>query len=350
VTSNFSPSQILIIRLSSLGDILFTTPLIRVLRKRFPHSQIHFLTNTRYKELLQNNPYLDKVVTLGDSAGLGQTWSMGKRLRKDKYDAVIDQHGSLRSLIIRQVIKAPRIFALRKFRFYRTMLILGKRNLYPNDHGMALWMMDAAKSLGIYDDGDGLDFFVNPDIELRLKNQLESKIGQKNIIALAPGARHFTKRWLIERWCDLAKMIISKSDANILVLGSVEDKKLGDEIVSTIGDRGWNVAGKFSLEETAAALSHCQLTISNDSGLMHVSAARKVPVVGIFGPTIRAFGFYPFRVPYRIVEKSLSCRPCSTKGSSRCPLGHFRCMKNITSQDVYQAYQDILPQLVKRSR
>jgi len=343
VNTNYTPSQILIIRLSSLGDVLFTTPLIRVLKQQYPQSQIHVLTSTRYKELLQNNPHLNKVITLENNSGLSQTWSKGRQLRSDKYNVVIDLHGSLRSLLIRRAMKAFRVLTLRKFRLHRAILILCKRNLYPDDHGMALWMMDATKSLGIEDDGDGLDLFVNPEIEVQVKNRLTSEMGQGNIIAFAPGARHTTKRWLIEHWCDLAKTLISQSDVNILVLGSADEKSLGDEIIGAIGNRGWNAAGEFNLEETAAALNYCQLVISNDSGIMHIAAARKVPVVGIFGPTVRAFGFYPFRVPFRIVEKSLPCRPCSTKGSSLCPLGHFRCMRDITVDQVFQAYVDIAP-------
>jgi heptosyltransferase-2 len=343
VKSDNSPSSILIIRLSSLGDILFTSPLIRVLRKRFPQSQLHVLTSARYQKLLSHNPNLDKVITLGSDAGLGQIWSMGKQLRTAKYDTIIDLHGSLRSLIIRFRLHASCVLRFRKFRIQRAILIICKRNLYPDNHGMALWMMDAAKSLGAQDDGDGLDLFVSPEVESKVGERLGSRLGLENLIAFAPGARHATKRWLLGGWRELAQKLISQSNANILILGDAKEKQFGDEIVSAIGNRGWNAAGELSLQESAAALSICRAVITNDSGIMHLGAARRIPVVAIFGPTVQAFGFYPFRVPFRIVERSLPCRPCSTKGPSRCPLGHFRCMRDISTDDVLKAFLDISP-------
>ena len=150
-----------------------------------------------------------------------------------------------------------------------------------------------------------------------------------------------TKRWFIDRWCDLAERIVSQSQYRVMILGDEVDKPLGDEIIGRIGGNGWNAAGKLSLSQSAAAISHCQVVITHDSGLMHIAAARRVPIVAIFGPTVKAFGFYPFRVPYRVVERSLKCRPCSTKGSSRCPLGHFKCMQEITPEHVHNAFKDL---------
>ena len=184
--SSISPSNILIIRLSSLGDILFTTPLIRVLRKRFPQSQLHVLTSARYRELFSHNPNLDRVIALDSDAGLGRIWSMGKQFRNAKYDTVIDLHGSLRSLIIRFRIHAPRILRFRKYRFHRAILIVCKRNLYPDNRGMALWMMNTARSFGAEDDGDGLDLFVSPEVESKVRARLGSRLGLEESNCICP--------------------------------------------------------------------------------------------------------------------------------------------------------------------
>lgn len=341
--SNFKPRKLLVVRLSSLGDILLTTPFIRALKRRFPHSRLDYLTGSRYHELLQNNPHIDHLIIMDESGGKKEIRSIAERIKSENYDAFIDLHGAIRSLQIRRKSKIHPVFTFKKYRFQRVVLILLKRNIYPDDRSMALWMLDVGESLGVQDDGDGLDLFVESEIEHNTRKLLEvkSQNSQTDWIAMAPGARHFTKRWPIDRWIDLARRLTDAYDVRIMVLGDDKDRQLGKEIITGIDGQGYNGAGLFRLSESAAALSCCKVAITNDSGLSHMAAARRIPVIAMFGPTVRAFGFHPFRVPYRIMERSLPCRPCSTKGSSRCSLKHFRCMLDITPDDVFHAYQDL---------
>ncbi len=347
MTGFVSPQRILVIRLSSLGDVLFTTPLVRAIKKRFPQCELDYLISTRYRELLVGNPYVSRVLSLETGAGISEIRSMAIQIRESGYDAAIDLHGSIRSLLIRAGSRIPKVTTFRKQRLPRAMLIILKRSIYPDDRSMAQWMLDAGKWLGIEDDGDGLDLYADPNIESKIQGTIDdlSSNNQQKWVAFAPGARHTTKRWPIDKWCDLAEQIVSQSQHHITILGDEIDKPLGDKIIDRIGDNGWNAAGKLSLLQSAAAISRCQVVITHDSGLMHIAAARRVPVVAIFGPTVKAFGFYPFRVPYRVVERSLKCRPCSTKGSSRCPLGHFKCMQEITPEHVIIAFSDLNPGL-----
>jgi lipopolysaccharide heptosyltransferase II len=344
VIPDFEPRKLMVVRLSSMGDILLTTPFIRALRQRFPRCQLDYLTGSRYRELLQSNPHIDHLIIMDESRGKNEIRSIADRIKHEGYDVYIDLHGAIRSLQIRRKSRIQPVLTFKKYRFQRAVLILLKRNIYPDDRSMALWMLDVGESLGIQDDGDGLDLFVEPEIEHNTRKMLEirSRDSQVNWIAMAPGARHFTKRWPVDRWVDLARRLTETYDVKILVLGDDKDRQLGKEIITGIDGLGYNGAGLFSLSESAAALSCCQVSITNDSGLLHMAAARRIPVVAIFGPTVRAFGFYPFRVPYRIVERSLPCRPCSTKGSSRCPLRHFRCMLDINPNDVFLACQDVI--------
>ncbi len=344
MAGSFTPQRILVIRLSSLGDVLLTTPLVRALKRRFPQCELDYLVSSRYRELLVSNPYVNRVLALEPGTGISRTRSMVTQIRESGYDVAIDLHGSIRSLLIRAGSRISKVFTFRKHRLARTMLIILKRSVYPDDRSMAQWMLDSGSWLGVEDDGDGLDFFVDPSVESEVQGTIDDLASnhQQKWIAFAPGARHTTKRWFIDRWCDLAKRIVSHSQHRIMILGDKVDKPLGDEIINRIGDNGWNAAGQLSLSQSAAAVSHCQVLITHDSGLMHVAAARKVPVVAIFGPTVKAFGFYPFRVLYRVVERSLNCRPCSTKGSSRCPLGHFKCMQEITPEHVIGAFNDLI--------
>ena len=342
--SNFKPRKLLVVRLSSLGDILLTTPFIRALKQRFPRIRLDYLTGSRYRELLQSNPHIDYLMTMDVGRGKKEIQSIAERVKCEGYDAYVDLHGAIRSLQIRRKSKVHQVLTFKKYRFQRAILILLKRNIYPDDRSMALWMMDVGKTLGIQDDGDGLDLFVEPDVEHNTRKLLEvkSQDSQTDWIAMAPGARHFTKRWPVDRWIDLARRLTETYHVRILVLGDGDDRQLGKEIIAGIDDQGYNGAGLFSLSESAAALSCCRVAITNDSGLLHMAAARRIPVIAMFGPTVRAFGFHPFRVPYRIMERSLACRPCSTKGSFRCPLKHFRCMLDITPDNVFFAYQDLI--------
>lgn len=344
-----TPKRILIVRFSSLGDILLTTPLVRALKQRFPGCQLDYLTGSRYQELLTANPHIDGIISLHSGTGIAETRKTAARLADRNYDVLIDVHGSVRSLLFRWGSRIPVVLTFKKLRFQRSVLILLKRSIYPDDRSMALRMLDTAASLGIRDDGGGLDFFVNEDVKQEALRLIaaERPPGQGGLIGLAPGARHNTKRWLIDRWRQLAKMLVEKHDATIVVLGGDNDRGIGNQVSDGLGIRARNCAGQLTLAGSAAVLSHCRAVITNDTGVLHMAAARQVPVVAIFGPTVRAFGFYPFRVPYRIVERSLYCRPCTTKGSPRCPLGHFRCMKEIASANVLSAFEDLMSSLPK---
>jgi lipopolysaccharide heptosyltransferase II len=349
---NSAPGKILVVRTSSLGDILMTTPLVRGLKNLFPQCQVDYLVGARYRELLAFNPYIDNLISLPDNAGMNQTWSEAARLSTNEYDVVVDLHGSLRSRLIRARVRVPVTLTFRKYRLQRAVLIVTKRSYYPDDRSMAQRMLDSVRQLGVDDDGNGLDLFLDPAAEESVGKlaELELPADQSHLIAFAPGARHNTKQWLIEHWSELGKMITANASAAIIVLGGSEDKKIGDEIIADIPGRAFNLAGRLSLMKSAAMISRCHSVITNDSGIMHMAAARQVPVVAIFGPTVRAFGFAPFRVHSRVVEQSLPCRPCSTKGSAKCPLGHFRCMRQTTPQDVMTAYQDLMssqPNLAK---
>ena len=347
-----APGKILVIRLSSLGDILMTTPLVRGLKHQFPQCQIDYLTGSGYRELEECNPYIDNLIILPAETRIGQILSEAGRLSSNDYNIVIDLHGSIRSRLIRARIHASTTLTFRKYRMQRAILIITKRSYYPDDRSMAQWMLDSARQLGVEDDGDGLDLFLKSETEERIGNIIATEMpkDRSRLIAFAPGARHNTKRWLIERWGELAEILIEDPSITIIILGSMEDQEYGDEIIARIPGHGFNVAGRFSMMESAAMISHCQTVITNDSGIMHIASALQIPVVAIFGPTVRAFGFEPFRIPFRIVEQSLPCRPCSSKGSAKCPLGHFRCMRDITSQDVFSAYTDLVscrPNLTK---
>jgi heptosyltransferase-2 len=157
------------------------------------------------------------------------------------------------------------------------------------------------------------------------------------LLAVAPGARWATKRWPVERFAAAAQALAQARQAAVVVLGSAEDRALAQELCQRLSVPVLNSTGKLSLMHTAALLQQCHLLLSNDSGLMHMATALRVPVVAIFGPTVQEFGFYPFKASAQVVSAALACRPCSTKGSTRCPRGHHQCMRQVTVAHVLAA-------------
>ena len=169
-----------------------------------------------------------------------------------------------------------------------------------------------------------------------LQQELPESLGRP-LLAVAPGARWSTKRWPVERFAAVAQELAQAQQATVVVLGSAEERRLAQELCQRLSVPVLNSTGKLSLMHTAALLQQCQLLLSNDSGLMHMATALRVPVVAIFGPTVQEFGFYPFKACAQVISAEITCRPCSTKGSRRCPRGHHQCMQQVTVAQVCTA-------------
>jgi len=159
------------------------------------------------------------------------------------------------------------------------------------------------------------------------------------LLAVAPGARWPTKRWSVDGFARVAEAFARQHQAAVVVLGDASDAPLAQALCQRLTTPVLNCAGQLSLRHSLALLQRCRLLLCNDSGLMHVATALKIPVVAIFGPTVQEFGFYPFRAQSHVVSRSLPCRPCSTKGSRFCPRGHHACMQEVSSQEVFAAAQ-----------
>lgn len=341
--------KILIIRLSSIGDILLTTPLLRSLRKQFPDSQIDFLVKSEYSELLRFNPWCSRIIEI-DSRIDRNLNDVSNGIRNEHYDLLLDLHNSIRSRYIRFFSEAKKIRVVNKYVVPRFILVHTKKNFYPGIVPVAERYLAAAKDFGVSDDGEGLEIFIPSEVSNSLRARLlESGVDPAaGMMAIAPAARHRTKMWLPERFAALAIAAVRRYKLKIVILGDAAMRPYCEQITKTItasaGEfAGINLAGQFSLLETAALLDASRLLVTNDSGLMHLAAARKCRVVAIFGPTVGEFGFFPYRTESKVIEeKSLSCRPCSHLGGDKCPLGHFRCMKDISVERVLEAAAEYL--------
>ena len=325
--------NVLTVRFSSIGDILLTTPLLRAIRHSHPGARVTVLTKREYVPLLSHNPHVNLVLGLAPNRSL---LSMASELRADRYTHLLDLHDNLRSRALRVLVPGKwRTYP--KHRLERAWLIRAKRNRYRDRRPVAERYFSAAGDLGVKPDGCPPDFFLGSEAREQVIDWLRT-VGlehESNIVALAPGAAHATKRWPLEHWHALVARNLESGSA-VVIVGGPGDADLGASLAKQGSGRVVNAAGMFSLQGTGALLQRTRVLVSGDTGVMHMASAVGTPVVSLFGPTVEAFGFFPYTRQASVLELPLPCRPCTAQGSSRCPLGHHRCMIDIQPSVVYE--------------
>jgi len=316
--------KILIIRFSSIGDIVLTTPVIRCLKMQKPEMEIHFLTKKSFKGIVENNPYLTKVHCIEKDVK-----EIVKELKKENFDFVVDLHNNIRSMQTKTALGKPST-SFRKLNFKKWMLVNFKINKMPAMHIVDRYLQTVAK-LGIVNDNKGIDFFIPEKDEVALSSIPVSH--QNGYIGFVIGARHYTKQLPIAKIISICK----KLNQPIILLGGKEDITSALEIEKAVGTSIYNACGKYNLNQSASLVKQATKIISHDTGLMHIAAAFKKEIISIWGNTVPAFGFTPYfpASSSRMVEvKNLSCRPCSKIGYEKCPKGHFKCMMLIDEAEV----------------
>jgi ADP-heptose:LPS heptosyltransferase len=310
--------KILLIRFSSIGDIVLTTPVIRALKSQLK-CELHVLTKKQYAGIYRTNPFVDKVHFFEKE--LSEVLS---ELKTRQFDFVVDLQKNLRSLKIKRTLKRPSA-SFPKLNTQKWLLVNLKINKLPDVHIVDRYF-EAVKTLGIVNDNKGLDFFI-PD-EAHIKPiEIDQRFG-KTYIAFAIGGQHFTKMMPAEK----VASIISKLDYPVVLLGGKEDVLKGEEIKEVSENKVvLNAAGKLSLDQSASMIRQAAVVLTNDTGLMHIAAAFNKPIVSLWGNTVPQFGMYPYLPDAKsrsfIAEVSgLKCRPCGKLGFKKCPKGHFKCM------------------------
>lgn len=332
--------KILIIRFSSIGDILLTSPFIRQVRNKYPQAQIDYVVKSKFSELIRYNPHLNNIYEFGDPPA-DPLSILVKRINLEKYSFIFDLHNNIRSNIVRHRIRANKKYHIRKNKFEQKLLIWFKKNRYGKITPIPERYLAVGKACGIEDDKKGLEFFWPKQTEQKVREKL-NQAGldlEKPIIGLVPGAGFFTKRWPLEYFAELSNRIYKSYQ--IVVLGGKNETGLGEVLASN--QKIHNFAGKLSLLETGIAISLMNLVISNDSGLMHMATAVNTPVVALFGSSVKELGFFPYRGKSLVLEnQDLNCRPCSHIGREDCPQDHFKCMREISPGRVYDSVMEIL--------
>lgn len=307
--------KFLIIRFSSIGDIVLTTPVVRCLRNKYPDAVIHYLTKKKFATILQSNPYIDKVIMLED--GLK---SILIDLEKENYDGIIDLHHNLRTLQIKNHLREVPFYTFHKLNIKKWIYTNFKINLMPHKHIVDRYLAPVAK-LGVTNDGKGLDYFI-PENDL-VKNDDIPFSHSQGYVAIAIGAAHNTKKLPVDKLKELA----GKIKYPTILLGGNEDFESGEKIAEQDPVKIYNACGKFSLNESADIVRNAKLVITHDTGLMHIAAAFKKNILSVWGNTVPSFGMTPYQTMYEVFQiNKLWCRPCSKTGFDKCPLGHFKCM------------------------
>jgi heptosyltransferase-2 len=313
--------KILIIRLSSLGDILLTTPLIRSLKKIVPELSIDVLIKEEYADVLKLNNYLDNLYYFSKDERLNN--NLFESLKLNSYDFVIDLQNNLRS---RKITKTLNKNTSRFYKHGLDKFLLVNFKINRLKFAETIPCRYAKTIEGFLLDNSGLDLFTDMFPDKRLT-------GKNKFIGFCPGARHYTKRWPKENFIELGNKL-TKEGFIILLFGGSIDKQLCSEISKSIYG-SINLSNKNDLLQTAADMKLCKAIVCNDSGLMHAASAVNTKVVAIFGSTVKEFGFTPYNCKNLILENnSLTCRPCSHIGRNDCPKKHFNCMNLIKPEFV----------------
>lgn len=318
--------KILLIRFSSIGDIVLTSAVVRCIKNQLPDVELHVLTKKQNHLLFSNNPHVNKVHLLDKSMA-----EVIKALKSEQFDFVADLHNNLRSHRVRQALGIPSA-GFPKLNLKKYLLVRFKWNLMPELHVVDRYF-EAVKPLGVVNDGEGLDFYSGDAV---LPSNAPYWIG-KPFVAVVIGGQHNTK---ILPALKVAE-VIKKLDIPVVLLGGPSDAERAESVVNKVFDSKiiWNACGRLSLMESALVIKQSAVVLSNDTGLMHIAAAYRKPVVSVWGNTVPALGMWPYMPGEEsksvIVENSaLKCRPCSKIGFDRCPKGHFDCMNSLGEANI----------------
>jgi ADP-heptose:LPS heptosyltransferase len=319
--------KFLIIRLSSIGDIVLTTPVVRCLKKQVVTAEVHFLTKAAFAPFLTTNPYIDKVHTVQDNLE-----EVIGTLQQEDFDYVIDLHHNLRTLKIKKAL-GKKSYAFNKLNIEKWLYVNSLRRTLPDGHIVDRYLA-TIESFGVQHDGGGLDFFI-PEKDRVHESDIPAS-HHAGYVGVVIGAALDTKKLPLHKLQELCAAI----DHPVILLGGKEDREAGDAIAAADPHKIYNACGKFSINESADLVRRAKVIISHDTGLMHIAAAFNKPIISVWGNTVPEFGMYPYypsrsNKPFDIVEvDNLRCRPCSKIGYKKCPLGHFKCMELISTDTI----------------
>jgi ADP-heptose:LPS heptosyltransferase len=324
--------KFLIIRFSSIGDIVLTTPVMRNLKQQVDDAEIHFLTKNQFRSILDNNVYVDKVHVLEGS--FKQT---AKALKSERFDYVIDLHNNLRSARVKLNLKMLS-FTVKKLNYEKWLMVKFKQNRLPDVHIVDRYLNTIRFFLN-EPDKNGLDYFIPQKDEVDLHSL--PKDFHTGYVGWVIGAKHNTKKFPKSKIIS----IVDSINYPVVLLGGPEDYEDGKYIEENTSGTVLNCCGKYNLNQSASFTRQAQLVVSNDTGLMHIAASFGKNIISLWGNTIPAFGMYPYVEKKKSVimeNNNLDCRPCSKIGFKKCPKNHFKCMNDLKNQEISKSIEIFL--------
>ncbi len=321
--------KVLIIRFSSIGDIVLTTPVVRALKQQLG-CEIHYLTKEAYAPAIIGNQYVDRIITIREKVS-----EVVSSLRRERYDWVADLHHNLRSHQVKSVLRRPGA-SFPKLNVEKWLLTNFKVDRLPDVHIVDRYFA-TVKALGVTNDGQGLDFSIVAEDKVELTAESGGLLAQGNYVAMVIGAGRATKNLEETQWKGLIRAI----DVPVALLGGPADADKGDQLANT-HTACVNFAGRLRLGQSSSVVAQSACVITPDTGLMHIAAALRKPVISVWGNTVPAFGMaacFPDGLgqDQRFEVTGLSCRPCSKIGYDKCPKGHFRCIRELDMTEIIKA-------------
>lgn len=311
--------KFLVIRFSSIGDIVLTTPVVRGLKQQVENAEIHFVTKKKHASLVNSNPYIDKIHLFGDNLN-----ELVAQLQEEQFDYIVDLHQNIRSNRLKRRLDAPS-FSFQKLNWEKWLMVKFKINRLPDQHIVERYL----KTVSIFDvkdDGKALDFFIS-DNEAFNNEDLPATF-KDGYVAFVIAGTYATKKLPVDKVSQICQQI----SYPVILLGGKSEQAEGEKILSESKGNVLNYAGKISLNQSASLVRDARLVLSNDTGLMHIAAAFKKKILSFWGNTIPRFGMTPYKAhpeSKKLEVAGLKCRPCSKLGYQKCPKKHFRCMNDI---------------------
>jgi len=343
--------RILVVRFSSLGDLVLTSSPIKSLQQAYPQAEIFFLTKDRYCGIAAELPFVSQIISFDSDTkhkGIAGFFNLIEELKSFKFDIIVDLHSNWRSFLVRRFLAAPHKVKYHKRSWARFLMVHWKWLKIKPQHTLELYQSALCK-LGISGS------ILPPQLDLKPEdsNWAISYLKERKVfsgdylIGLSPGAKWETKRWDKEKFAETGQILAGKLNAKIIIFGDEKEKELANRITQSLTGKNPITAIGLKLNQLTALIDRCKILISNDSGLMHIATARKVPVVAIFGPTHPKLGFTPFGEKSIALSANVQCSPCSLHGQTPCYQKSRFCLDFISPQKVVEESLKILSAAIK---
>lgn len=325
--------KVLIVRFSSIGDVVLTTPIIRALKRQVPNVEIHYITKEHNRAILERNPYVDQLFTIQKSIN-----ECIEKLKAQHYDYLIDLHKNTRTLSLKKQLAVPYL-TFPKLNIEKWLLVNFKWNRMPDIHIVDRYFR-AVETLGVKNDLLPCDFFIPEDQMIATASSL--KVNAKTYLAIAIGAQFATKRMNFE----LLEKIIAPLTFPIVFVGGPTDTNFAHKLIQRFPEKQLiSACGNYTLSQSASIVQQAKAILTNDTGLMHIASCFEIPTISVWGNTVPALGMYPYfpriQNAYSIHEvENLKCRPCSKIGFQTCPKKHFSCMNDQNVAEILDSIEE----------